>query len=407
MNPTLATIGRILLLLLILTGVVYFWIRAFKRTEDQPTFVYKWLATLVIGVLLIWKVTPLVGRGGFGGAFGGIPAAVACGFILAAMWRRNLASIVANFFGGLYDGGNEEIDAKPLYSTAQSKRKRGHYQEAIEEVRGQLARFPQDFEGQLLVAEILVENLNDLAGADATIQRICSQRGHAPGNLALALNWLADWHLKYGRDVEAAQLALEKIMFLLPDTEFSALAAQRIAHLASPEHLLSSHDRKKFVVAEGAQNLGLLDPALHPKAPETDVTKQAAEYVQQLQAHPLDTEVREKLALLYADHYGRLEMAVDQLEQLIAMPTQPAKRVVHWLNLLADLQVRHGADPDAVCATVQRIIDLFPESAAAHVARSRLDRIRLEVKGQGKGRGVKLGTYEQDIGLKRGLPNKL
>ena len=80
--------------------------------------------------------------------------------------------------------------------------------------------------------------------------------------------------------------------------------------------------------------------------------------------------------------------------------------MVHWLNLLADLQVRNAADYDTVRQTVQRIIDLFPDAPGADTARNRLNLLKLELKGQKAGPTVKMGTYEQDIGLKRGLPNQ-
>jgi len=148
------------------------------------------------------------------------------------------------------------------------------------------------------------------------------------------------------------------------------------------------------------QNLGLLDPKLHPKPANADVAKEAAQLVEHLHAYPLDAESREKLALIYANHYNRLDFASDQLEQLIAIPNQPSKRVVHWLHLLADLQIRHGLDYDAVRATVQRIIDLYPKTAASEVAASRIAHLKLELKAKGTSQTVKLGSYEQDIGLK-------
>ena len=119
-----------------------------------------------------------------------------------------------------------------------------------------------------------------------------------------------------------------------------------------------------------------------------------------LEEHPLDTEARERLALIYSDHYDRLDLASDQLEQLIGHPNQPAKRVVHWLNLLADLQVRHGTSYETARGTLQRIIDLFPNAAAAQTARNRMDLLRLELKAKQQGQIVKMGIYQQDIGLK-------
>jgi outer membrane protein assembly factor BamD (BamD/ComL family) len=400
------TLFRTAVLIFVIAGFAWIWWRALQRTDDQKAFLVRWLFTVPILGVLIFVVAPLVGRGGVWAAFGGIPAVLALGFVIAAMWRQALISIVSNAVGSLYDGGSQQIDAKPLYSIAISRRKRGNYQEAIEEIRKQLHRFPTDFEGQLLIAEIQAENLNDMQAAEMTVERIVQQPGHAPGSVALALNWLADWHLKYTRDAEAAQLALEKIRFLLPDTEFSSLAAQRIAHLMGPESPVTQ-EAKKFVVSEGVKDLGLLDPKFHPKPAEPDAARQAAELVAHLREHPLDTDARERLAVLYADQYGRLDLAADQLEDLIKLPNQPAKRVVHWLNVLADLQIRHGIEYESVRATLQRIADLFPNSAASQLAQNRIAHLRLGMKRNEQQPQVRMGTYEQDIGLKGGrLPDQ-
>ena len=97
-----------------------------------------------------------------------------------------------------------------------------------------------------------------------------------------------------------------------------------------------------------------------------------------------------------------MDLAIDQLEQLIAHPNEPQRRVVHWLNLLADLQVRHGANYETARATLQRIVDLYPGAPSADLAANRITLLKLEVKGKEKVSEVKLGTYEQDIGLKMG-----
>ena len=127
----------------------------------------------------------------------------------------------------------------------------------------------------------------------------------------------------------------------------------------------------------------------------------AADYAKHLEEHPLDTETREKLAVLYATHYGRLDLATEELEQMIAEPNQPAKRVIHWLNLLADVQIKCSADYETVRQTLQRVIDRFPDIAGADLARARLAILKLELKANEKTQTVKLGIYEQNIGLKR------
>ncbi len=85
---------------------------------------------------------------------------------------------------------------------------------------------------------------------------------------------------------------------------------------------------------------------------------------------------------------------------MIQQPNQPARLVVRWLNLLADWQVRGGADYDTVRQTLQRIIDREPRLAAAEIARKRLELLKLEFKAKEKNQPVKLGVYEQNIGLK-------
>ena len=170
--------------------------------------------------------------------------------------------------------------------------------------------------------------------------------------------------------------------------------------------LLAPHERKKFEVVEGVQNLGLLHDYGNLKPAEADPEKVAADCVAHLEQHPLDTEAREKLAVIYADHYERLDLATGELEQMITQPNQPAKLVVHWLNLLADLQIRGGAGFETVQQTLQRIVDRDPEVAAAEIARHRLALLKLEMKAKEKNQAVKLGSYEQNIGLKRSLPRR-
>jgi hypothetical protein len=50
------------------------------------------------------------------------------------------------------------------------------------------------------------------------------------------------------------------------------------------------------------------------------------------------------------------------------------------LNLLADLQVNCTGDVNAATATVQRIVDRFPGTAAGEAARQRLQTMVLETK---------------------------
>ena len=168
--------------------------------------------------------------------------------------------------------------------------------------------------------------------------------------------------------------------------------------------LLAAHDRQAVFVPAGVKNIGLLDSTEFLRPAEMDPGKQAAEYVKHLEQHPLDTEVREKLAIIYARHFKRVDLAAQELAQMINEPKQPAKRVAHWLNLLADLQIHGGADYETVRETLATIVERFPGLPAADLAQARLNLLKLEIKGQKETSDKTLGVYEQNIGLKYGSP---
>src|SRR6185369_12033770 len=397
-SQTVEIIRGTLLLVAALAALGFFMARSLRRTEEPARLVVKWVVTGLVTFFIAWKLLPLADNGG-GDAWIAVVLGLVCGLILAATWRHSIGDFIAKPFEVLYNGGDVAPEPRPFYSVARTRQKQGKYLEAITEIRRQLDRFPTDLEGLMLLAQIQAEDLKDLPGAEITIERLCAQK-HAPQNIAYALHSMADWHMKIGQDREAARRDLEKVTELLPDTEFALGAAQRIAHLTSNEMLIAAHERKKYVVTEGPKNLGLTQSRSQPKPAETDLAQAAADYVKHLEQHPLDTDAREKLAILYVDHYQRLDLARDQLEQMINQPAQPARLIAHWLNLLADLEIRSGCDYDTVSQTVQRVVDLDPESPAANVARNRLAKVRLELKSKEEKQPVKLGTYEQNIGLK-------
>jgi hypothetical protein len=269
-----------------------------------------------------------------------------------------------------------------------------------------LQRFPKDVQGQMLLAEIEAQDFKDLRAAEIIVNRFIAQPGHAPANVAYALNTMADWHLKYAQDQDAAGACIEQIMIRLPESEWALRAAQRLAHLGSTELLTGQGDRRTFKLThiEGDPGLDKNWNATLP-SPE-DPAADAAAYVTHLENFPHDADAREKLAQIYARHFHRLDLAEDQLEQLINYPNQPAKQVVRWLNLLADLQVEFAVPYEIVRATLQRIIDLYPDAPTASVTQNRIERLTLEFKGKEKSQAVTLGSYEDDLGLK-GSAHKL
>ena len=389
------TIGLVVILGIIGWGLFHM----LKRSYDPAQVLFKLAITVPLVIACFIGAIEL--------SFLGPLVMIILGVAMTVMWTPHIGEWLCNPLAGLYDGGNERPEQKPYYSIARSLRMKGKFLEAVVEIRKQLARFPNDFEGVALLAGIQAENLQDLPGAEITLNHFCDQPNPPPKQVAAAMNQLADWQLKLAQDADSARAALEKITTRFPDTELALLAAQRIAHLGGAENiLLAAHDRQPLAMPEGVKNIGLLESSKHLRPAEIDPAQLAADYVKHLEQHPLDTEVREKLAIIYADHYQRLDLAAGEVEQLIEQPNQPPKRVAHWLNLLADLQIRHGVDYDTVRGTLEKIVDRFPDLAVAEMARTRLGHLKTELKGHQATPDVKLGVYEQNLGLKYGSPRR-
>ncbi len=374
-------------------GIAFAW-RCLRKSAEPAKLVVKWIvsAGIIVGTVLLLRHMP---------EWTWPIAMVPVGIAMAVMWAPGLGAMLASPLTDAIDGGDVPLEAQPFYSIAETKRRNGHPQEAIALVREQLEKFPGDYHGALLLASILVEDMNDLPGAQLTLERWMEGPAATPQGRASALTAIADWHLQFAQDPEAARLALERIVNELPDTPFAHQAAQRLAHLPTVEHLVAARTSATVDLRPGEKNIGLRPDYTGPAAVVEDPGALAEECVQQLQKHPADTATREKLAVLYAEHFHRLDLAADQLEQLIAFPNETPRHIVQWLNLLADLQIRFGKDLAGAEATLRRILEQFPSPATAEPTLARLASLQAELK-RGQTTQVKtMGHYEKDLGLKK------
>lgn len=381
--------SAILIILLALAIVGYAVWHGLQQSEDPVRIIVKGVIT--IGAFIFVIAAALAGPAGM---FLGIVVAAFIGF----MWAPHLGALVASPFTEMFEGSHDVVRV-PLYSMAEARRKRGHYLEAVQEIRKQLADFPTDFPGQYMLAEIQAQDLHDLSAAHATIFEILAQPGHHQKNIVFALNRLADWQAN-DQQIVVAQETLERITKLFPESEDAQLAEQRIAHLGSAERALPTDRGAVIPLPHHEENVGLRPDFTGFKLPPEDPGLLAAQYVKQLETYPQDFETREKLALLYADQFQRADLAEVQLEQLIGHPHQPPKQVARWLNLLAEVQLRSGAEIERPHATLQRIIELYPNSAAAETALHRQRFLKIELKAHQKSEAIKLPATDQRLGLR-------
>ncbi len=391
MSDTLDKLVFVAFLLVGLGGVAWVLWRWWLGSEDRPALVTRWIITAIVLAVLGYFIGPMVARMDYAGAFIGIPLTAVAGLIIAVLWVPDLAAQVGKRFGRLYDGGNLEAKPEPLFSIVEARRKQGLYQEAAEVMRGQLEKFPTHFRAQMVLAEILADDLNDLDGAAVTIERIINQDGHAPRNLCFALTRLADWRLKMAHDVDSARECFQRIIDRFPDTEESHLAQQRLARLSEAEAMVDSTPRR-IEAPRADPHLGTRLAKSRDLRQVADPRKEAERLVHQLEAYPHDNRAREDLAILYADEFERPDLAAEQLEQLVDQPHAPRRHVVRWLNLLADYALRSPSGMNDARRALERVVERFPESGGAAGATRRLRTLSYEARKARTSQAVKFDS---------------
>lgn len=390
-------LSGLLALAILLGGTAWILWGWLKRSSDEPlVLIIKWVATFLLlavtfgsgfgllaaGPTAAWLLAPL-------GAF--------CGLALTVLWISNVGGWVGNLFGGGMDGGNIPAEAKPQYSIAEGLRKRGRYHEAVAEIHRQLEKFPNDFHGETMLAEIHAVHLEDFSTAQAMLDRIANNSQRPAHERAYALNQLADWHLKFHHDADSARAALERLVQYLPDTEHARVAGQRIAHLSDPTAVAEAAARPVIALPHVSGETAHASDREGNSGAEPHA--QLAALMEQLRLHPLDSEARENLARLYAEQFGRLDLALPEVEKLVAGPNQPARTVSRWLNLKADFQTKYGGDAAGARVTLERIAAQFPGSAFATAAEQRIASLAVEIRGKQKSQTLRLGSHENEVGL--------
>ncbi len=352
---------------IILVGGGWLLWRGLKRSDEQGTLLIKIIASVALAAGEFFFVHGELGQLQSGSppdnalaTFASVGSILVVGALLAGLWTPQISALLFSPITNLLDGGNEKPEHRPFYSIAESRRKKGDIVGAIAEVRRQLGKFPNHFEGVLLLASLQAENLKDFTAAEITLEQFCASSAATDNHIAAAWNALADWHLKTGRAANAARAALQKIIARMPGTELALLAEQRLAHLG------------------GADAKETIEPG-----------RLAAAHIKHLEKNPDDAEVREKLAVIYARDFRRLDLATAELLVLIDDARHAPKEIARWLNLLANLQIELGADVATVRGTLETIVARFPDLPVAAATRERLARIEAKLAVKNAGQNVR------------------
>lgn len=322
------------------------------------------------------------------------------GVLLGVMWVPTMVSGLLSPLSNSLTGGNEPIEVKPYYSRALGLLKRGDARAALAEVMAELAKFPGNGEGMLLRARILAEHLDDPRSAGYVLSEMADTPGRDSSERCLALNELADLQLKRLQDSDAARLTWEMVVSEFAETPAAQMARQRLAHLGGALTVGPGAPPPRIQVKEHTVRLGLTEDLGASQVPQEDAAKKVAELVAHLEQHPQDWDAREHLARLYLDPLGRIDLATNQLECLLAETQVPTRHVVRWYNELADLQLKGAEGVPLARTTLERLAARFPGTPYATQAEARLRHLVFDEKAKVSTRTVKLGQYENNLGLR-------
>jgi hypothetical protein len=157
----------------------------------------------------------------------------------------------------------------------------------------------------------------------------------------------------------------------LPGTHLARMAHLRINQLPhSPQELLEQ---------QGASPIPLpaLGDVLDQPPPEMKVSRarakeMAEECVHRLNHDPNNVGAREKLARIFTEMLGKADLGIEQVQLLLNMPEQTDLQRAEWLGTIAAWHIRYRNDLEAGRIVLEKIINEYPETPQALMARRRL-----------------------------------
>jgi hypothetical protein len=260
----------------------------------------------------------------------------------------------------------------PMYGRAVARMKFGKYAEAEWEVLRELETCEDDFEGWMMIADLYANHFHDLAEAEQTILDICNQPKVTQPEVSIALNRLADWHLKLAGDPAAAGRALRMLCERCRGTHLARMAQLRVNQLPATREELREDQATQAIPMPA-----LGDQFDQSPPPESALDRRKAATlanlcVDKLTRNPNDASARQKLARLLAEHLDQAGPGIEQLRLLLEMPGQPESLRVEWLSLMAAWHLKYRHDEPAARDALERVLRDFPRTPQALSARRRL-----------------------------------
>ena len=382
------------------------------RFDQNP--LYKWIFYFVVGLI---GITPII-VGCVKLSQDASPERVLvyfiflfipCAVFLAVFFTPFLIEkTIISPIGQLFTGNPNISEDKPIYGPVIASRNQGDYSQALNLVEVQLEKYPFDFDGLMHKAAIQAEDYHDLEAAKETLNMALNDQERIRYNLPIVYNKLADWQLNIFNSTACARQSLEAIREAYPGTKAAQLASQRMAAMDFYDESVNTttdiNDTYNDIVEETSRNDLEKGPVDFPKLDKDDKVNESkkllSKYLRRVKEHPESIVNREDLARYYFDQTQEWPMAMRQYEILINMSGSTASQHVAWLNKIVDIQIKSGVEIEEITSTLNRVINIAPENAAANRAQSRIMHLPIEIRGASKKKApLKLERRDEDLGL--------
>lgn len=352
-------------------------------------------ATIPVGVGIVYVVnlgfSPLVPF-----------LAAILGGIIAIIWTGPIISLMIRpFIDCFYP--SQEMDDLPVYSSAIRLRNQGLYSQALEEIDKELEKFPIDSKGHILKAQIWARDKKEPKEAIAQLESFLESDPPPPDAAqVVVLTQLAEVSLEYLKTPEMAQAYFNEIIHRFPDTEASQSAEQRIAQIIIPSASKALDPEKKFIVEKSDRDYGLEygRDYVHDNMTKPVDDMPIDDLISHLTDHPKNFAARKELVRRLAFEENEPQDAMRWVQEALEIPHQNLRQRAGWYNLLVDIQIQKLSNLVAAKMTLERLINEDPKSGVAELARKRIATLKRELDVLSKKDPIKLGEYEQDIGLK-------
>ncbi len=157
----------------------------------------------------------------------GLFLAIAYGLVLFALFGFSIIRRVAGRIANIYEPDDRHSRIMPEYSTAEARVKVGRYAEAVEEYRKVIAQHPDDVYAHIRIAELALENLNDVKLAELELMSAYAKATTEDAAVMVA-GRLADLYRYTLQNPTQAIEIMRQLQSRLPGTKHVLGAQQRI-----------------------------------------------------------------------------------------------------------------------------------------------------------------------------------